>query len=167
VDVKLIVFRPDGTRKDIPLKPGRHVIGRNSTASVRVPLPMVSREHCEVVIEGGKLRVRDLNSSNGTFRNQQKVTETELTAGDVLSLGTFQMTVQINGKPATIAPPLGADAFAETPPAGSKALPADAEDTVTKASPSSAPAKAGAKRPEDSSVFDFDFDFEDDENPKL
>lgn len=166
MDVKLIVFRPDGTRKDIPLKPGSHIVGRNSTAAVRVPLPMVSREHCEIVIDAGKVRVRDLNSSNGTFRNQQKVTETELAAGDVLGLGTFTMTVQINGKPAQVAPPTSSDAFAETPPAGAKAIAADAEDTVAK--PAAAAAKpAASKRPEDSSVFDFDFDFEDDDNPKL
>lgn len=169
MNVNLIVFKPDGTRKDIPLRDGTYVVGRQSTATLRIPLPSVSRQHCELVVEGPRVSVRDLGSSNGTYRNQERVTQAVLEAGDQLMIGACVMTLQIGGKPANVRPPgmvSEGDPMAETPPAGSKAAAsADAADTVHKAAPMSPP-RAGNK-PDDSSIFDFDFDFEDDENPKL
>lgn len=167
--VNLIVFKPDGTRKDIPLKPGKYTVGRQSTAGLRIPLASVSRQHCELVIDGSRLSVRDLGSSNGTFRNQERITQAVLEPGDQLTIGTCVLTVQIDGKPANVKRPglvPEGDPLAETPPAGSKAVAStDADDTITKASPVSSPRTPG--KPDDSSIFDFDFDFEDDDNPKL
>jgi len=169
VNVNLIVFKPDGTRKDIPLKMGKYTVGRQSTASLRIPLPSVSRQHCELVIDGSRVSVRDLGSSNGTFRNNEKVTQAVLEPGDQLMIGACVLTVQIDGKPANVQRPGVAsegDPMAETPPAGAKSpTPGDADDTVDKPSPISTP--RAANKPDDSSIFDFDFDFEDDENPKL
>lgn len=169
MNVNLIVFKPDGTRKDIPLKAGKYTVGRQSTASLRIPLASVSRQHCELVIEGSRVSVRDLGSSNGTFRNQERVTQTVLEPGDQLTIGTCVMTLQVDGKPANVQRPgivSEGDPLAETPPAGAKAPPStDADDTVDKPSPIATP--RAANKPDDSSIFDFDFDFEDDENPKL
>lgn len=173
-DIKLVVFRPDGTRKDIPLKPGRYVVGRSTHASLRIPLPSVSREHCEIVSDGETVRIRDLNSSNGTFRNDERVTDEVLNAGDVIGIGPCRFTLQVDGEPADVQPVTTTEPdLSETPPAGGPAaaepqeeeaeMPTDLDETVTKAGLGSILENVTG----DSSVFDFDFDFEDDENPKL
>lgn len=147
-------------------------MGRQSTATLRIPLPSVSRNHCELMLDNGEMRVRDLGSSNGTFKNFERIEESELVAGDVLGIGGLLITIQVDGKPEVIEapePPVPTEeALAETPPAGSPALPADDDDpdkTVTKTTGAGG-LLSGLDR-DDSSIFDFDFDFEDDEKPQL
>jgi len=49
-------------------------IGRDTSNSIVLPAPTVSRFHAEVEKIGQRYRVRDLRSSNGTFVNGQAVT---------------------------------------------------------------------------------------------
>lgn len=48
-------------------------IGRDPTADISVPDQGISRKHASVSKEGDKVRLTDLNSSNGTFINDKKV----------------------------------------------------------------------------------------------
>lgn len=175
--VCLIAFKADGGRRVLALKPGRYTIGRDASAALRLPFPSVSRRHCELACEGTVLTVQDLGSANGTYRNAEQITpkqDTQLHAGDTLTVGPCRFVVQIEGEPANIQPPTDPiDDMLSTPPGGTPAIDdnaagsdvdADLEDTITK--------PTGMKsllegNPEDSSIFDFDFDFEDDDNPKL
>ncbi len=167
MDVNLIVLKSEGGHKTIGLKPGTYTVGRGADATLRVPLPSVSRAHCEITINDSEVSVRDLGSSNGTFRNRDRVTHGTLRAGDLLSIGECNMLVQINGEPAEMpagGPQPGTDALAETPPAGSRRPVSDSDETVSRPAPGSRPLVGKA---DDSSILDFDFDFEDDDNPKL
>jgi len=70
---------------------------------MRIPLSSVSREHCEITItDDGDLNLRDLGSSNGTYRNGERVQEADLDAGDHVMIGPVQFTVVIDGKPTDI-----------------------------------------------------------------
>jgi len=104
MDVKLVMFKPDGRRKDIPITTDTTVIGRGENCELRVPLLSVSRRHCEVSIVDGALKVKDLASSNGTYVNNGRVNESELAAGDRLVVGPVVFTVQIDGMPEEISP---------------------------------------------------------------
>ena len=104
MDVKLVMFRADGQRKDLPLISSTTVIGRAENCDLRIPLLAVSRQHCELLLKGGDLLVRDLASSNGTYVNNQRVNEAALTAGDCLVVGPIIFTVQIDGKPGEVQP---------------------------------------------------------------
>ena len=56
----------------------------------------VSRTHCHLEREGNQLYVTDLDSANGTFLNQARLAPQQryvLKHGDVLTLGTLQLTV--------------------------------------------------------------------------
>lgn len=177
MNVTLVVFAPNGASKKIPLKPGRYVVGRHESATLRIPHPQVSRQHCEFTVGPDSITLRDLKSSNGTFRNQQRVDAAQLSAGDFVAIGPFTLGVQLDGQPPNLklpepeAPqPAGRAELAETPPAGAPAVGGhdtdDPDKTVTtKASPASIRAKTKLS-PDDSSVFDFDFDFEDTDKPK-
>ena len=69
------------------------VMGRSEQAQLRVPDPMVSRRHCELVHVDGQLCIRDLGSTNGTLVNGEPVGETLLRPGDHVLLGMANFTV--------------------------------------------------------------------------
>jgi predicted component of type VI protein secretion system len=145
MDVNLIMFKNDGTRKDFALSRSKTVIGRGEQCALKIPLLSVSRRHCEL-IKGQTLIVRDLASSNGTFVNNARVNEKELNAGDRLTIGPICFTVQIDGKPAEIKPVKAKPAVKA--PAKAPAKPA-AKSAVT-AKPAPAAAKKAPKAAKDS-----------------
>ena len=103
--VKLVMFLPDGRRKDLPVNHDPMVIGRGDKCGLRIPLLSVSRKHCELkVADENTLRIKDLGSSNGTFVNNKRITEAQLAAGDRLAVGPIVFTIQINGMPEEIQP---------------------------------------------------------------
>lgn len=137
MDVKLIMFKNDGARKDFPLNRSKTVIGRGEECALQIPLLSVSRRHCEL-IRGQTLIVRDLASSNGTFVNNARVNEKELNAGDRLTVGPICFTIQIDGKPAEVKP-------VKAKPAAKPAAKAVAKPTAKPAAPAK-PAPVAAKK---------------------
>jgi pSer/pThr/pTyr-binding forkhead associated (FHA) protein len=135
--------RSDGQQQAVPLKQGRMLIGRQEDCQIRIPAASVSRHHCEVVTSGSGVRIKDLGSSNGTFVNGQRVEEADLTAGDVLEIGTMLFVVRIDGDPGAIDP----EAIGQR---------------VRSAATNAAAGSGDAPSSDDSSV-DFDFDFSDDD----
>lgn len=104
MNVVLVMFKADGTRREFPIKPKGFVIGRKNNCDLRIPLSSVSRQHCELKVEDGQVMLRDAGSSNGTFHNSIRVTEAVLAAGDEVVVGPVVFTVVIDGKPDTIKP---------------------------------------------------------------
>ncbi|HET6426928.1 MAG TPA: FHA domain-containing protein [Phycisphaerae bacterium] len=104
MDVKLVMFKSDGQRKDFRIHKDKTILGRGSDCDLRVPLLNVSRKHCELLLGAGKLKLRDLTSSNGTYVNNRRVNEAPLRPGDRIAVGPVIFTVQIDGVPAEIAP---------------------------------------------------------------
>jgi len=104
MDVKLVMFKPNGQRKDFEITKDLTVIGRSEDCTLRIPLASISRKHCELIRDEQGLRVRDLASSNGTYVNNQRVNETVLNPGDKLTVGPVVFTVQIDGVPEKITP---------------------------------------------------------------
>jgi two-component system, cell cycle response regulator len=66
----------------------RTVIGRGQKAQVRMIDDGVSREHCEIVIQGDKAFLRDLGSTNGTFCRGTRIDRHELEDGDKILVGS-------------------------------------------------------------------------------
>src|SRR3954453_14184049 len=85
--VVMVMFRADGQRRSFSVTRDITVIGRREDCDLRIPLGDVSRKHCRLILDGDNIRVEDLGSSNGTFRNGERVQQTELTAGDTLQIG--------------------------------------------------------------------------------
>lgn len=61
-------------------------LGRGSECDIRVEDPGVSRNHCEIVI-GQPVVLRDLDSTNGTLINGERITTVDLTDGTEIQLG--------------------------------------------------------------------------------
>ena len=179
MDVTLVIVLADGRSREVPVKRQRTVVGRKPECNIRVPVSSVSREHCEILLEGEKLTIRDLGSSNGTYVNRQRVQEATLGAGDLVGLGPAVFVVKVGGKPDQIDPkdarargaapePMSAAA----PPQARPAAPAKAGAKPSGKPASPAPKPVPAKGEDDSGDSSVDFDFDeflkdDDEDGKL
>ncbi|AUM11860.1 FHA domain-containing protein [Ketobacter alkanivorans] len=64
---------------------GSMVFGRSSSCDIAISDAHMSRRHAEINLKGGVLRIVDLQSSNGTCVNGQKVGEQVLKPGDKIS----------------------------------------------------------------------------------
>ena len=71
------------------------VIGRGQNTEIRLRDPHVSRNHCQVQVDAGKVLLRDASSAAGTEVNGEKVTVRELRPGDVIRLGDTQLRFQL------------------------------------------------------------------------
>jgi len=82
----------DGSQ--IKLGSGTHVIGRLAGSAIFVDDARVSRRHAEIVVQDGHVTIFDAGSTNGTFVNGSKISRpTELNSGDVVTVGTTDLTV--------------------------------------------------------------------------
>jgi len=105
MDVNLVLFKKNGSRKDFRLPSNVTVIGRRQDCDLCIPLMVVSRKHCEINKTREALTVRDLGSSNGTYLNGKRITEAEVRPGDYLQIGPLAFGMQIDGTPEHIAVP--------------------------------------------------------------
>jgi pSer/pThr/pTyr-binding forkhead associated (FHA) protein len=68
-------------------------IGRSAGAEFTVEAAMVSRLHCRLTAGPMELEVVDLESTNGTFVNGQRVAQAFLKEGDRLGVGRVEFVV--------------------------------------------------------------------------
>jgi len=104
MDLKLVMFKANGQRKDFPVVSPVTTIGRAEDCDLRIPLLSVSRRHCELTVSEDVAKIKDLGSSNGTYVNNARVNEGALKPGDRLVVGPVVFTVQIDGAPEEIHP---------------------------------------------------------------
>lgn len=97
-------------------------LGRTPDNIVQLQSPRSSRKHCEIRPQSSQLVMVDLNSSNGTFVNGQRVPTQVLQPGDEVSIGeeSYQV-VRVGEEPivrpaAVVAPPVAAPAPMAAPP---------------------------------------------------
>jgi predicted component of type VI protein secretion system len=76
------------------LKVDKTTVGRLEDNAFQIPEPSVSSHHCELTRRGADLLVKDLNSTNGTFINGEKVAEGVLKPGQILRLGQVEMRLE-------------------------------------------------------------------------
>ena len=106
MDANLVLLKKGGSQKVIPLPSSVTVVGRRHGCDLRIPLPTVSRRHCEISANGETLKIRDLDSAWGTFVNGKKVNgETSIKPGDAVLIGPLTFVCQIGGQPEKIVPP--------------------------------------------------------------
>jgi EAL domain-containing protein (putative c-di-GMP-specific phosphodiesterase class I) len=67
-------------------------IGRNDTTDLPIHSTRVSREHAAIVRVGKSFRIRDLDSTNGTLVNGQRIEEATLSDGDIVTIADVEFT---------------------------------------------------------------------------
>jgi hypothetical protein len=111
----------------------RATVGRLKSNEIPIKDGSVSREHARLLVQGNRLLVRDLESANGTFVNEQKIQSGEVHHGDTLRIGKIVLRVTRTG----------AEAGSPPPPAGD-APPAPSASPRTSSSPPRRPTAGGA-----------------------
>lgn len=72
------------------------LIGRKSDAGLPIDADTISRHHAEIFSCNGQLCIRDLNSTNGTFLNDNKITQSiPIEDGDIVRLGDVELRIII------------------------------------------------------------------------
>ena len=91
--LRVLNGKRQGDRVKVP--PGEVLsIGRSGESDLQLLGHGVSRFHCVVEDHGGEIVVADLNSSNGTFVNGQRVKRQPLQEGDTVEVGTIKLFVE-------------------------------------------------------------------------
>ncbi len=91
---KLVVLSVGMTGRTQELKAEKTTIGRVEDNTFQIAEPSVSSHHCEVLLRGKDVVVRDLNSTNGSYINGEKITESVMKPGQILRLGQVEMRLE-------------------------------------------------------------------------
>lgn len=92
---RLVILSEGLTGKTHELTVDKTTIGRVDDNTFPIPEASVSSHHCEVLLRGTEIVIRDLNSTNGTFINGSQVTgEAPLKTGQILRLGQIEMRLE-------------------------------------------------------------------------
>lgn len=83
----IVVIHGEGLGKRADILDSRVVVGRDHGCDLHILHPSISRRHCEIWIEDGRYRVRDLGSTNATRLNDRVVEMADLADGDHLTIG--------------------------------------------------------------------------------
>lgn len=62
------------------------IIGRDTTCDVVIEDPLISRRHASIYFSDGAYRLKDFDSTNGTFLNGKKVSNAKLTDKDKIQV---------------------------------------------------------------------------------
>jgi pSer/pThr/pTyr-binding forkhead associated (FHA) protein len=91
---KLVLLSQGLIGRTHELKVDKTTIGRVDDNTFPIAEPSISSHHCEILLKGTDVVVRDLNSTNGTFINGEKVAESVLQPGQILRLGQIEMRLE-------------------------------------------------------------------------
>ena len=126
---KLVVLSEGMTGQSYELKVDRTTIGRVEDNTFPIAQPSVSSHHCEIYLRGNDVVVKDLNSTNGTYvNNQQVTTEAVIKPGQILRLGQVEIRLEAPG--AVAAPPSAGTPVPGTAPAPKR--PVDSTMVISK-----------------------------------
>src|SRR3954470_3458057 len=94
--VSLVATQGKAVGKAVPITLAQFIVGRDPGCHLRPASPMVSKRHCAILTKGGRVYVRDFESTNGTLVNDLPLSgETELRDGDKLKIGPLLFVVRV------------------------------------------------------------------------
>jgi pSer/pThr/pTyr-binding forkhead associated (FHA) protein len=91
---RLVVLSEGYTGRTYELKVERTTVGRVEDNAFQIADPSVSSHHCEVLLHGEEILIRDLNSTNGSYINGEKIAESILKQGQILRLGMIELRLE-------------------------------------------------------------------------
>jgi len=93
--VPKLIYRDPETDQEVALQVGDSqpevTIGRNPGNTLRVNNPSISRRHARFVWQGSEVVLHDLDSSNGSYVNGNRIRSQVLVDGDRVRIGEFPM----------------------------------------------------------------------------
>jgi pSer/pThr/pTyr-binding forkhead associated (FHA) protein len=103
--VNLVVAEGVHQGKVIPIKLAQFVIGRDPQCHLRPSSASISKRHCVLLVDANKVMLRDLDSTNGTFVNDEPLKgQVEVHHADRLKIGPLLFTLQVERTPSVATP---------------------------------------------------------------
>ncbi len=91
----LVVLQPKSAVRRVALPPGSLTVGRAPPSALMLEGVEVSRTHCRIDVDGDAVTVTDLNSTNGTFIDNERLSGTApLPHGARLQIGNYVLTCE-------------------------------------------------------------------------
>ena len=104
---KLVILNQGMTGRTFELQIERTTVGRVEDNTFQIADASVSSHHAEILLRGSDIVIRDLNSTNGTFINNEKISEVALKSGQTLRFGQVELKID-DGQPASAPAPVSA-----------------------------------------------------------
>jgi len=89
--LKLVANPTSPGTREFPLGPGTNYAGRGYSNDVKIEDPSVSTNHAQIIVENGRVIIKDLGSMNGTYINGMPVTEAVIHPGESIRLGAVEL----------------------------------------------------------------------------
>jgi non-ribosomal peptide synthetase component F len=95
-----LLIRLDGKTAVWHLLGRRTTIGRTAENDVRIDAEFISRHHAVALRDGDDTVIEDLQSTNGTYVNGERISRRTLRDGDLVTLGTMELHFSASKSPA-------------------------------------------------------------------
>lgn len=94
------ILRGPEVGQEIDVKETPAFIGRDSLALIPILAQTVSRQHAVLAYHNHRFHLKDLQSTNGTLLNSQRITESPIKDGDIIQFGDVvcQFIVELREK---------------------------------------------------------------------
>jgi hypothetical protein len=92
----LVIMSGPGVGKKFPVVPMTMTIGREHDNNIELKDQEVSRYHARILYQGGKYQLQDLESSSGTWLNDEKISESPLEHGDKIRMGNTELMLDFS-----------------------------------------------------------------------
>ena len=90
IETRKFVLEINGMKKS--LEPGEYTLGRGTEVDIQIQDPGISRKHLVIIVED-KVIVKDLNSTNGTYINGERITEIEVEEQITFRVGVTEIRI--------------------------------------------------------------------------
>ncbi len=92
-------LRAGGRERTVPLPASGVTIGKDPSCDLVIDDPFVSARHLRIEARGGRWRLSDLGSTNGTFLSGARVAQAELPLGVSIAVGDAELALEPPGGP--------------------------------------------------------------------
>jgi predicted component of type VI protein secretion system len=93
---KLIFIDPSFSGHVYELALEMTTVGRGGRNNLVIHHPSLSAAHCEILVHGPEVIVRDLNSRNGTFVNGAKLKQSQVKHGQTVRFGSVEARLELD-----------------------------------------------------------------------
>jgi pSer/pThr/pTyr-binding forkhead associated (FHA) protein len=87
--------RPDGSDRTLEISDKPLIVGRVPESDIMVKDSFVSRVHCGFGFADSQFTLKDLGSTNGTYRNGARVFQCALASGDKIQVGNTTLVFEV------------------------------------------------------------------------
>ena len=74
------------------------IIGRSPTTDIQIDNLAVSKQHARLIKQEDQYALEDLNSTNGTFLNDEKISKVNLNHNDTITVGKHTIVILYNNE---------------------------------------------------------------------